>query len=185
MYPLNSAFLGGVAQNGGTRNYRDFYSIHDMPLMGKLHQQVCDYPVAVSPAEGSVLGRASRHRDTRDSQHTPHSSSPPGDVRISGRANTPCWVLRDTARPCFGTPPAVARQLHSHTHGKITRSLYQSSLGSMVAQRRCMSLAEPVSGADVCLAGPSDSWGSSEALLGFGTGLGAFHSSINHQASIN
>ena len=34
----------------------------------------------------------------------------PGDVRVSGRANTSCWVLRDTARPCFGTPSAVARQ---------------------------------------------------------------------------
>jgi hypothetical protein len=30
-------------------------------------------------------------------------------------ANTPSWVLRDTARPCFGTPPAVATQLHSLT----------------------------------------------------------------------
>jgi hypothetical protein len=40
-----------------------------------------------------------------------------GDVRGSGRASTrPGWVLRDTARPRFGTPSAVARQLHSLTH---------------------------------------------------------------------
>jgi hypothetical protein len=41
---LNSSDVdGSPVQNGGTRNYRDFYSIHDMPLMGKLHQQVSPY----------------------------------------------------------------------------------------------------------------------------------------------
>jgi hypothetical protein len=37
---------------------------------------------------------------------------PPDDTRVSWCANTPSWVLRDTAQPCVGTPPAVATQLH-------------------------------------------------------------------------
>ena len=32
----------------------------------------------------------------------PHKSTSPEDVRGSGRATTPSWVLRDTAQPCFG-----------------------------------------------------------------------------------
>jgi hypothetical protein len=40
-----------------------------------------------------------------------HSTSPPEDVWLSGRVSTPSCVLRDPARPCFGTPPA--RLLHS------------------------------------------------------------------------
>jgi hypothetical protein len=40
---------------------------------------------------------------------------PPDDVRVSGCANTPSWVLGDTTTTvfCSGTPPAVATQLHS------------------------------------------------------------------------
>jgi hypothetical protein len=60
------------------------------------------------PRTATLYGR---HWDT--SFATPHSTFPLGDVRVSGRAYTPSWVHRDTSRPCFGMPPAVATQLHS------------------------------------------------------------------------
>jgi hypothetical protein len=54
---------------------------------------------------------------------------------VSGRANTPSWVLRGTARSSFGPPPAVARQ------APLTHTLAPASVGTRRAcprrRRRC------------------------------------------------
>jgi hypothetical protein len=57
-----------------------------------------------------LAGQESACGTTGSTGNTPHSASAPGD------ANTPSWVLRGPDRPCFGTPPSVARQLHSLSH---------------------------------------------------------------------
>ena len=49
--------------------------------------------------------------------NTPHSTFPLEGVGVSGCANTPGWVLRDTARPCFAIPSAV-RKAASLTHSR-------------------------------------------------------------------
>jgi hypothetical protein len=61
---------------------------------------------------GPLAVREALTHGTRDA---PHSTSPPGDVRVSGRANTPCWVCRE-ARP--------SRALGSHqlSQGSSTHS---------------------------------------------------------------
>jgi hypothetical protein len=38
----------------------------------------------------------------RGTRNTPHSTSPPGDARVSGRVNTPSWVIRDTPNRVLG-----------------------------------------------------------------------------------
>ena len=45
--------------------------------------------------------------------------SPPGDVRVSGCANTASWVLRDMARLCAGTPPAPLTLGPHPTHTQV------------------------------------------------------------------
>jgi hypothetical protein len=47
----------------------------------------------------------------------------PGDVGVSGCANTRCWVLRDTARPCFGTAISC-RKAAPLTHA-LTRWMHE------------------------------------------------------------
>jgi hypothetical protein len=49
-------------------------------------------------------------------------------------AITPSWVLLDTTVPCFGTPPAVAAQLHSLAHSLTTEGC---RVPSAISSRTC------------------------------------------------
>jgi hypothetical protein len=55
--------------------------------------------LGIKVRSGTGWGSQAARADSRQ-----HSTFPPEDVRASGRANTPSWVLRDAARPYYGTP---------------------------------------------------------------------------------